>query len=309
MSEPKPRPLRVAVVGIPGAWSSERLADALATHGSERLLIDAATLRADLDARRVFAGELALGGLDGLVIKKLDATYGPHMLDRLELIRLAEQGGLRVFQPPRAIMGLIDRLACSRALVAAGLPLPPTVVTEDLGAAVDAVERFGEAILKPLYSTKARGMLVLRSTDPDLREQLGRAQTEHGAMLYLQQRVDIPGRDLGVVFIGDEYIGTYARVKAEGAWNTTTRAGGKYAAHEASPAVVELADRARRIFGLDFSSVDVVETTEGPLVFEVSAFGGFRGLKEASGIDAADAYARYIVEELVEHQGRHADVE
>jgi ribosomal protein S6--L-glutamate ligase len=52
------------------------------------------------------------------------------------------------------------------------------------------------------------------------------------------------------------------------------------------------------VFGLDFTSVDIAETDQGPVVFEVSAFGGFRGLLEGCNIDAAAAYAGHMVKEL-----------
>ena len=46
---------------------------------------------------------------------------------------------------------------------------------------------------------------------------------------------------------------------------------------------------------MDFTTVDVAETADGPIVFEVSAFGGFRGALEGAGIDAAAAYADYAI--------------
>jgi ribosomal protein S6--L-glutamate ligase len=46
--------------------------------------------------------------------------------------------------------------------------------------------------------------------------------------------------------------------------------------------------------------VDVAITDEGPVVFEVSAFGGFRGAKEGIGIDAPGRYADYILAKLRE---------
>jgi ribosomal protein S6--L-glutamate ligase len=107
----------------------------------------------------------------------------------------------------------------------------------------------------------------------------------------------LPGveRDYGLVFLGGEYLASYARVRAGASWNTTIHSGGFYEAFEPKPEVIELADRAQRLFGLDFTSVDVVVTPGGPLVFEVSAFGGFRGLKEGAGIDPASLYADYVL--------------
>ena len=97
------------------------------------------------------------------------------------------------------------------------------------------------------------------------------------------------------MFLGGEYLGTYARVGNGESWNTTTLGGGRYESYEPSNEVIELARRAQEPFGLDLTSVDVVETADGPKVFEVSAFGGFRGLQEASSIDVASLYTEYIL--------------
>ena len=57
-----------------------------------------------------------------------------------------------------AFRAFIDRLACTVTLRLGEIPLPPTVITEDIDQAAAAVERFGTAVLKPLYTSKARGM-------------------------------------------------------------------------------------------------------------------------------------------------------
>jgi len=82
------------------------------------------------------------------------------------------------------------------------------------------------------------------------------------------------------------------------AWNTTTASGGKYRSYEPAPEIIELARRAQANFNLDFTCVDVAITDDGPYVFEVSVFGGFRGIQETSGIDAAARYVDYVMEKL-----------
>jgi ribosomal protein S6--L-glutamate ligase len=59
-----------------------------------------------------------------------------------------------------------------------------------------------------------------------------------------------------------------------------------------------VAQKAQSLFDLDFTCVDVVETAAGPVVFEVSAFGGFRGIQEACGLDAAAMYTEYVMEKI-----------
>ena len=44
--------------------------------------------------------------------------------------------------------------------------------------------------------------------------------------------------------------------------------------------------------------MDVVLTPDGPLVFEVSAFGGFRGVVEARGFDPAPLLVKHVLSRL-----------
>ncbi len=288
------QPLEVGVIGIPGAWSSEALADAVAERTGRRLLIDMKDVCADLEHNRLLFGDIDLCSLDALIVKKIDPVYSPSALDRLELLRLAVSKGVSVYSHPERILRLLDRLSCTVTLHTNNIPMPPTVISENIEVAKDAIQRFDEAVLKPLFSTKARGMQVVRHGDPGLNQSLRKFQTDN-KVFYIQKKIDLADRDLGLVFLGGEYIATYARIKNPESWNTTTLDGGKYAPHLPGDDLIGLAHRAQAPFGLDFTCVDMVETTDGPVVFEVSAFGGFRGLRDAHGIDAASLYTNYVL--------------
>jgi ribosomal protein S6--L-glutamate ligase len=173
--------------------------------------------------------------------------------------------------------------------------MPRTFVTEDPRRALEAVRLFERAVLKPLYSSKARGMQVV-SAGPHAEDQIRAFQIAGNPMIYVQQMVPFPGHDLGVVFLGGRYLATYARVGRFLTPGATEHAMSRYEAFEPSAEIVTLAERAQGLFGLDFTCVDVVETDEGPLVFEVSTFGGFRGLLEGNKIDAATLLADYVLD-------------
>lgn len=177
--------------------------------------------------------------------------------------------------------------------------MPKTVITEDVSLAMEAVVNLGHVVLKPLYSTKARGMITINANDTE-KEQKIRTFKQSNSVMYIQQMVDIPGRDLGVVFLGGRYLATYARQGSSDSWNTTINSGGHYVDYQPSAEILQLAEKAQAPFALDFTCVDVVETSQGPMVFEVSAFGGYRGLQDAHGIDAADLYTKHVIEQLNE---------
>jgi len=291
--------LNIGVVGIPEKWSTETLADAVKTRTGRRIVVDMGRVELDLAAGRLLHGGLDLCTLDGLIVKKISATYSPATLDRLEMLRVAEACGVRVFSPANNILRLIDRLSCTVTLRNAGIPMPETRITEDINLAVKAVADFGSAVFKPLYSTKARGMCVINHSDDEqeIRNRIISFQAENPVM-YIQRRVDLPGRDLGMVFLAGDYLGCYARVPQDDAWNTTIESGGCYAAHQPTTQEIELAHKAQALFGMDFTTVDVAETEDGPIVFEVSAFGGFRGAREGIGIDVAELYVDYVIRNL-----------
>ncbi|NVB42459.1 GAK system ATP-grasp enzyme [Pseudenhygromyxa sp. WMMC2535] len=284
---------RIGVIGIADGWSTQRLLDAVEAKTGYRRLIEMDEVVLDLEAGRVLHRGDDLSELDGVIVKKIARDYTPDALDRVDILQVLGDRGVRVFSPPASMYPLINRLSGTVKLRLGGIPMPATQVTECASAAAEIVRSFGAAVAKPLYTSKARGMVILRAEDPELDARVAAFQADNQVM-YLQKFVDIPGRDLGVVFLGGEYLATYARVSG-GSWSTSTSKGGKYERHDPSPEIIELARRAQALFDLDFTCVDVVETAEGPKVFEVSAFGGFRGLLHACEVDAAARYADYAL--------------
>jgi ribosomal protein S6--L-glutamate ligase len=292
--------VKLGVVGIPGKWSTETLADAVEAKTGFRFVIDMNNVVLDLDTMGLFYQGINLCELDGLLVKKISSKYSPNTIDRLELLRVAESQGVRVFSKADSMIRLIDRLSCTITMRNADIPMPKTAITEDIDEAVTVIKQYGSAVLKPLFSTKARGMMVIDSetlSDKQLRAEIEDFNTEN-SMIYIQQKHNLQGQDLGLVFLGGQYICTYARVAKSDSWNTTINSGGKYTGFEPSQEIIDIAKRAQDLFDMDYTTVDVAITEQGPIVFEVSAFGGFRGVKEGCGIDAAAQYVNYAIEAL-----------
>ncbi len=288
---------RIGVIGVPGGWSSERLVEAVKKRAGSSTLVDPERILLDVEAGRLRFDEQDASSFDALIVKKLGATYSAHQVDRLKVLAFAYERGLKVFSDPRNILKAFDRLSCTLALRLGNLPIPPTVITENAAEAVEAIRRFRSAVLKPIFTSKARGMELVRHTD-DVPRRLADFLAAGNKTLYVQKLIPLPQRDLSVAFLGGSYIATYARVREEDCWTTTTHFGGKYESCEPTDDVLRVAQKAADLFALDFTCVDVAEGEEGPLVFEVSPFGGFRGLWKANGIDAAERYAEYVIGKL-----------
>ena len=289
---------KIAVVGT-DKWSCQVLVDELKKMTGFGLLIKMERVVADFNNQKVWFEDIDLTTLDAIIIKKISNTYDPCNIDQLEILRYLESCGVRIFSKPEAVIRLLDRLSCTTTLQQGQIPMPPTVITQCPERAQQAVKKFGKAILKPLWTSKARGMEVLTAEDPQLLAKLEKYQQQYGSVLYLQQMLNITSQDYGVVFLGGQYLATYARVKQDqNSWNTTTKSGGKYEPYEPSQEIIDLAYKAQGLFDLDFTCVDMVEVEGQVYVFEVSAFGGFKGLLEANNINAAELYSQFVLAQL-----------
>ncbi len=299
--------MRIGVFGIPGAWSSEHLAEALRAQGVTSRVIPLASCLHDVAAGRVLWEEEDLSGWDGFVVKKLGDAADPTGRFRINLLRTLEARGVPVFSPPEAIEMASDRYRMTVTLAREGMPVPRTIVTDSVSQAVAAVDEFGRAVLKPIYTSKARGMVLLHAGEPLVRHLLLEGRAAEGSLpLYIQEFIPGVERDLAMAVLDRRLLGAYAREARSGEWITSTSRGGRYVAARLSREAVELSLRAARLFGLTYTVVDLVETPDGQmLIYEVSAFGGFRGLKDATGIDAAVHYAEHVLAVLA---GRTASV-
>ncbi len=290
--------LSIAIIGVPGAWSSEHLKHALESVESATVtaeIIPVESLVFSVQDNLAYYQSKALTEFDAVVIKKLGA-YRPKILDWLDVLSNMEDKGLPFFSSPKKLRRMISRVGCTLGLSAHEVTMPNTFITESVSEAIEWIEEKKTVVFKPNFSTKAKGMEVIDFTDVS-DEWLTNLKKQFG-VLYLQEKMELPGKDLGVVFLGEEYLGTYARVGSKESWNTTTRDGGYYESHEPNEEILALARKARAVFDLDFCCVDVAETPSGYVVFEVSAFGGFSGLYKGAGIDTAAQLSEQIIQRL-----------
>lgn len=284
--------MKIGVAGIAGAWSSEHLASCLRERGADASVFSLADVVHDLTSGAVTWRNLDLRQLDAVVVKKLgdQADGGGHL--RLHSLRALEDGGVRLFSRVDSVDRAMDRYRMTMILAAAGLPVPETIAVETPEAIATAVGRLGESVLKPVFTSKGRGMVRVNSPAE------AEAARDIGTRYLVQRFVAAPGRDIGAAVVGGRFLGAFYRVASAGEWMTTTAAGGRYAACHLTAKGIAYAERAAHEFQLDYTVVDLVEQGDDFLIYEVSAFGGFRGLLESAGLDAAGAYADYVMRTL-----------
>ena len=118
--------MKIGVIGLKEAWSSEQLAEAVARKtGQEKIIFEMQDVRLDLPSGKAIVEGHDLSTFDALIIKKIGKQYSPDLLDRLEMLRMLEGRGVKIFSSPYSILRVLDRLTCTISLQLGNIPCRP----------------------------------------------------------------------------------------------------------------------------------------------------------------------------------------
>jgi len=210
-----------------------------------------------------------------------------------------ETAGVRVINSAAAVAVCRDKWRTSVALHQAGLPTPRTALAQTPEAALEALATVGyPAVIKPLVGSWGR--MVAPVPDPQVAatvlEYVGALPSPQSHVVYVQELVEKPDRDIRVIVIDGRVIGAVYR-RATG-WRTNVATG---AVTEPCPVTDDLAKaavRAADAVRAEIAGVDLLERADGSLVvLEVNQGVEFSGFHRALGdrVDVADEIVSHLV--------------
>ena len=233
----------------------------------------------DLNAPTAAASGLAVDVVLDRSVAHTKALYTLRTMDRC---------GVPTLNTPSAVEICDDKVASSLALARAGVPTPRTIVCYSVESALRASESLGyPVVLKPV--TGSWGRLLARINGPEqLRTILGQ-KTEHGGfhheVLYLQEFVEKPGRDIRAYVVGGRVLA--ASYRSSEHWVTNAARGAVSRPCPVTPEIEDLSLRACDAVGARLAGVDLFETGDGLQVVEVNSGGEFKGLQTTTHVDIA----------------------
>jgi [lysine-biosynthesis-protein LysW]--L-2-aminoadipate ligase len=209
-----------------------------------------------------------------------------------------EATGTAVINSAAAIETCGDKWSTSVALHRAGVRTPRTVLALTPEAAAEAIGRLGyPVVVKPLASSWGRRVALLRDADAAeaVLEHCAALPSPQAHVIYLQQFIDKPARDIRVVVVAGEPIAAAYRHSAH--WRTNVARGAVSRPCPLTADLARLAVAAAAAVGADIAGVDVVEDRDGGLyVLEVNSGVEFSGLESAHphGAGVASAIADVV---------------
>ncbi|MFA6034268.1 MAG: RimK family alpha-L-glutamate ligase [Myxococcota bacterium] len=221
----------------------------------------------------------------GAVIPRIGASvtdFGLALLNQFHML------GYGVLNQPASFYLARNKLLALQTLSAAGIRVPRTVMSRDRDDLDQMVERVGgfPLILKLTTGTQGVGVMIAESME-SMRSALD-ALWGLGQNILIQEYVrESLGSDIRVVVVGGEAVAAYRRVARTGEFRSNIHRGGRGETVVLSPEVSAAAIGSVRAIGLDVAGVDILESSGGPMVIEVNASPGLKGVEETTGVDVA----------------------
>ncbi len=191
-----------------------------------------------------------------------------------------------------------NKLRTIQILSLLGIPVPKTVVVrkfEYLDAAVQEVGGY-PVVLKSAFGSYGAGVLVVESAR-SLYSTLDLILEKMDSNIVMIQEfvAEAKGMDYRAFVVGDRVIASMKRIAKEGDFRSNFELGGETAEAELTEEEKDIAIRATKALGLEVSGVDLLRTNKGPVIMEVNANPGFKGLMQTTGVDVPKAIIDFAV--------------
>ncbi len=215
----------------------------------------------------------------------------------LYALRMLEAAGNKTINSYHTANICADKLLTTIALEEAGVPQPRVRVAFTTEAAMQAIEEMGyPVVLKPVVGSWGR--LLAKINDRDAAEAVLEHKDVLGSyqhsIIYIQEVIRKPGRDIRAFVVGDECICAIYR-NAEH-WITNTARGGKASNCPVTPELGRLCMAAAQAVGGGVLAVDVLEDPDrGYLVNEINHTMEFRNSIAPTGVDIPGRVADYAL--------------
>ncbi len=306
----------IGVFASPEGWHSAELSRVLGDR-HKLLFLDIRQLTARLAAgrsvldcglfpsgRQVAAGRSAganageppaparISSLDGVVIRAMPGGSLEEIVFRMDALAELQRCGVAVINPARTVEACVDKYLSLVLLQRAGLPVPTTFCGTSAREGLAFLANCGgRAVLKPVFGSEGRGLMLL--DDPDLAERVLGWLESTGQAIYLQEFVEHGHRDLRILVAGGE-LAAMQRVNPAD-WRVNAARGALVVRHEPSRDEADLAFAACAATGAVVAGVDLARDASGRLlVLEINSAPGWKHLARTTDEDVSAMVGRAI---------------
>jgi ribosomal protein S6--L-glutamate ligase len=285
-------------------YSTQRLVEEGIKYGHDVRVVDTLRCYMNITAHKPsihFKGE-TLSHFDA-VIPRIGASitfYGTAVLRQFEMM------GVYAVNDSLAVTRSRDKLRALQLLSRKGIGLPITGFAHSPDDIQDLIRMVGgpPLVIKLLEGTQGIGVVLAETRQAA--ESVIDAFLDMKAHIMVQEYIkEADGADIRCFVIGDKVVAAIKRQAKPGEFRSNIHRGGKADVVKITAEERSIAIRAAKIIGLNIAGVDLLRSSNGPLVMEVNSSPGLAGIETATGKNIAELMIQFVEKQLKKARRPH----
>lgn len=231
-----------------------------------------------------------LTGFD-VIIPRIAQSYTKY---GTAIVRQFEMQGVYTTASSIAINRSRDKFRSYQLLAKAGVGIPKTVFAHEAADLDDVVEKAGGAplIIKVARGTHGKGV-VLAETKKAAQAVMQAFYVEGVSFLVQEFIKESSGTDIRAFVVGSRVVASYMRQSLDEDFRSNLHQGGQGRIVKLTEEEHKTAIKAAKSMNLPICGVDMMRSSNGPLVLEINSSPGF-GIEMITGRDVAVKIIEYI---------------
>ncbi|KAM5140372.1 N-acetylaspartylglutamate synthase A [Mantella aurantiaca] len=216
----------------------------------------------------------------------------------ITVLRHLEKLGCRLVNRPQAILNCINKFWTFQELAGHGIPLPDTFSYgghDEFAKMIDAAEPLGYPVV--VKNTRGhQGKAVFLARDKHHLLDISHLVRHEAPYLFQKYVNESHGKDVRVVIVGGQVIGSMLRSSTDGRMQSNCCLGGVGATFPLNEQGKVLAMQVSSILGMDICGIDLLLNDNGSFVVcEANANVGFTEFDQACQLDLGGLIADYAI--------------
>lgn len=211
------------------------------------------------------------------------------------VVRQLESMGLFTTLHSDALLKTRDKLSCLQILSNEYLPVPKTAMSNNFYSLSNMLRYIGDAplILKLLEGT--HGLGVIKADNYKIAESIMEAFYKTKQKVLIQEFVtEAAGEDVRAFVVGGKVVASMKRIAQEGEFRSNLHRGATSVKVQLSEEEERVSLQAVKVLGLKIAGVDILRSSQGPLIMEVNASPGLEGIENTTKVNIARQIIEYI---------------
>ncbi len=292
--------VRMKRIGIsvtdPTDWTGIALSNSITRSGAQALTFSFSEATSDISSGKFYSEKIDLTTLDAIIVRDLGPATRNDVSFRFDILCQLVELGITVINSPVSIMRSANKHVSSCMFRKNGIATPRTLVTNCQEEALQALSFFGRAVVKPVFGYKGIGVECVKSDGKGVRKLNG--LLEKNGLVYLQEFIPNPGRDIRVFVVNNKVSGSIYRIAPDGSWINNLSQGGTAKSCKLTAEQEKLSLKAAKVIGTSYAGVDIIEGDDRSYVLEINGTPSGKGIFEACGVDVTIGITEYLMDRI-----------